>query len=251
MKKKLLVTILTLALTASFVGCGPQKIEPAKNNNAESEAPAEEASSEASSADVAEEASSASSESSESGDSISGEIDGNTYTNKYFGVKIALDNNYHFATDEELQTLNSTITDLNIFSDNAAAKKALDNGTVMIVTYAVDGTTGKTLNVVLQSVGTLTGALANEQSLLEAGKKDTISALEAQGLTDVTATMETVTFMGEEHPSLLLTAKVNGADLYQRCICLIKDGYIANFTASGLDKEQFDKDLLSATKLGE
>ena len=251
MKKKLLVTMLTLAIAASSVACGSQKIEPAKNNDAVEATSAEAAPSEDSSETAAEDSSSESSDSSDSGENISGEISGNTYENKFFDVKIALDDNYHFATEEELKTLNSTITDMNIFSDNKAAQKALDNGTVMIVTYAVDGTTGKTLNVVLQSVGSLQGALANEQSLLEAGKKDTIAALEGQGLTDVTATIETVTFLGEEHPSLLLSAKINGADLYQRCICLIKDGYIANFTASGLEKDSFDKDLLNATALTE
>ena len=43
MKKKLLVTMLALALAASSVACGAQKVEPATNNNAESEASAEAA----------------------------------------------------------------------------------------------------------------------------------------------------------------------------------------------------------------
>ena len=118
----------------------------------------------------------------------------------------------------------------------------------MVVTYAVDGTTGKTLNVVLQSVGSLAGALANEQSIMESQKEPSISALEAQGLTDVTADMETVKFLGEDHPSLVLKAKINGTVLYQRCICLIKDGYIITFTGSGLDADNYDAELLSAEK---
>ena len=33
MKKKLLVTMIALALSASSVACGAQKVEPAKKNN--------------------------------------------------------------------------------------------------------------------------------------------------------------------------------------------------------------------------
>jgi len=248
MKKKLLVTMIALALSASSVACGTQKVEPAKNNNVESEAPAEEASSSASSEAAAESSSAEESDASTSSDSISGVVNGTTYENKYFGVKFALGDNFKFANDEELQALNSTITDMDAFKDNKAAKKALDSGSIMVVTYAVDGTTGKTLNVVLQSVGSLAGALANEQSIMESQKEPSISALEAQGLTDVTADMETVKFLGEDHPSLVLKAKINGTVLYQRCICLIKDGYIITFTGSGLEADNYDAELLSAEK---
>ncbi|WP_026654665.1 MULTISPECIES: hypothetical protein [unclassified Butyrivibrio] len=251
MKKKLLATMFALALATSSVACGAQKVEPATNNNAESEASAEAAPSDSSNENAAESTSSESSDASDSGENISGVVNGTTYENKFFGVKFSLGDNYKFANAEELQTLNSTITDLDAFKDNKAAKKALDSGSIMVVTYAVDGTTGKTLNVVLQSVGSLAGALANEQSIMESQKEPSISALEAQGLTDVTAEMETVKFLGEDHPSLVLNAKINGTVLYQRCICLIKDGYIITFTGSGLEADNYDSELLSAEKIAE
>ena len=126
-KKKLLVTMIALALSASSVACGAQKVEPAKNNNIESEAPAEDTSSESSSEAASEDASSEESNASASSDSISGVVNGTTYENKYFGVKFALGDNFKFANDEELQTLNSTITDLDAFEKLRDINFSLDN----------------------------------------------------------------------------------------------------------------------------
>ncbi len=250
MKKKLVVMMVTLALTASSVACGAPKIEPAKNNDAveadsSEAAPADETTEEASE-EASEAATADASAEEDSNESISGSISGNTYENKYFNVKYTLGDNYRFATEDEIKTLNSALGDLDAIKDNKAAKKALDEGAVMTVAYAMDSTKGKTLTVVIQSVNSIVGSLINEEAILTAGKADVEKGLEAQGLSNVTSEVENVTFLGEEHPSLKITGTINGAVLNERMVCLVKGNYIILFAASGLDND-FDSELLSAT----
>jgi len=253
MKKKLLLTVLTVALATCSVACGSSKLEPAKNSDAaETTSIVESASDDASSEDSESATESASEESSadtsadDSETSISGEINGNTYENDYFNIKIDLTDDYKFATNDELIQINSALSNSDAFKNNKVAKKLLDDGNMMIVAYAVSES-GKSLNVVLQSIGTFVGGIVDEESILEAGKAEAIKGLEAQGLTDITVETEKVTFLGEEHVSLLTKAKANDTIIFQRAICLIKDGYISLYTASGVDAETFDKVLLDAT----
>ena len=245
MKKKILVALLTLTLAISSIACSSQKIEPAKTTNASSETSSEASPNENS----GENSTSENTVTIDIDKNISGAINVTTYENKFFQVKIALGDAYRFATEEELQTINSKIAEISGLEDEEATKKALEKG--MSVAYAVDAKSNKALNIVLLSVGSVAGALTNEQSFIESQKNETISSLEAQGLTDITSEIQKINFLGEDHLSILSTANMNGSNLYQRQICLIKDGYIIIFAASGLDKEKFDSELLNAEKLAE
>lgn len=92
------------------------------------------------------------------------------------------------------------------------------------------------------------GSANTEEAILEAEKETVVKDFEGQGLTGVTAEVEKVTFLDEEHPSLKISGTFNGAKLNRRILCLVKDNYISLYDASGLDDE-YDAELLNATTL--
>ena len=108
---------------------------------------------------------------------------------------------------------------------------------------------GSTFNVTIQSVGSIVGALVDEKTVLEQGKQSAIDALEAQGFTDVTAEIENFTFLGEEHPTIVMKGSVQGIPVHERSVCLIKGGYISLYSVLGLDADSSDAILTNAEKL--
>ena len=248
MKKKLLVTIMTLAIVASTVACG-KELEPAKNNSADEASTAEvseETSDEDASVEASDEASTESStEDSEAEGNITGTINGSTYENEFFNIRIATEN-YKFASEEEVKALNSEVRD---GDDDEAVKKAIDDGLVMVVASAQDPSQQNSLTVIVEKVGVLATALTDEKSVLEATKPGILSSFTEQGITDVTAEIENTTFLGEEHPSIILKASMSGVTVYSRTVCLIKSGYVSLYSITGLDSEAFDEVLSKAEKI--
>ena len=250
MKKRFIVAILSIALAIGAVGCSQAPLEPAKNNNVTdtaSEEPSYEKKTfmEAFSEETSSEASSGTT----SGGFTSGEINDNSYENSFFNVKFALNENYKFATDEELEKINSSLADMDVMKDNAKAQEAIDEGAIMTVAHASNSIARSTFNVTIQSVGSIAGALVDESTVLEQGKDGAIRALEAQGYTDVSAEIEDFTFLNEEHPSIVMKGTINGLEFHERSVCLMKDGYISLYSILGIDAGRVDDTLAGAEKL--
>ncbi len=258
MKKKILATVLAMVMTASVVACGNSSSdEPisgegrsftlSEETAEESTEVSAEATTEVTEEVSAEAASSDSTEVDSEEEFTAGVVDGQSYVSELFNLKFTVDDDMTFAGEDQLAELNSTVAET-VFEDNEQIQKAVDDGTVMIVAYAVDDTMIKSFNVAIQSVGAL-GAWMNEEAVLTASETSAAEVLESQGFENVTTTIEDIKFMGEDHPSLLIEAEISGVKFYQRVCCLESDGYVGTFTLAGLELDVLDNMFANSEKL--
>ena len=256
MKKKFLVAMLAMMIMASSVACGKTDTDkgPLKAGEESSEASfeikedsADEASSEASALEAVEAASEASSEEATevTADEAAGYVDGQAYINENFNLKFNIDSDMSFADEQGVADLNNAAGDFT----NDTIKKYVDEGKVMIVAYATDDTMLKSFNVALQSVGSLVTTLVDEETVLNASADSVVDLLTQQGFEDVTTEVDKVQFMGEEHSSLLISAKIKGIDYYERVCCLVDNGYVMSLTTGGLTKDDVTHLFENAEKL--
>ncbi|SHN60021.1 hypothetical protein SAMN02745247_02157 [Butyrivibrio hungatei DSM 14810] len=256
MKKKFLVAMLAMMIMASSVACGKTDTDkgPLKAGEESSEASfeikedsADEASSEASVEEAVEAASEASSEEATevTADEAAGYVDGQAYINENFNLKFNIDSDMSFADEQAVADLNNAAGDFT----NDTIKKYVDEGKVMIVAYATDDTMLKSFNVALQSVGSLVTTLVDEETVLNASAGSVVDLLTQQGFEDVTTEVDKVQFMGEEHSSLLISAKIQGIDYYERVCCLVDNGYVMSLTTGGLTKDDVTHLFENAEKL--
>jgi hypothetical protein len=150
-----------------------------------------------------------------------------------------------FADEQAVADLNNAAGDFT----NDTIKKYVDEGKVMIVAYATDDTMLKSFNVALQSVGSIVSTLVDEETVLNASSTSVVEILEQQGFENVTTEIDKVNFMGEEHSSLLISAKIQGIDYYERVCCLVDNGYVMSLTTGGLTKEDVTHLFENAEKL--
>ena len=256
MKKKFLVAMLAMMIMASSVACGKTDTDkgPLKAGEESSDASfeikedsADEASSEASALEAVEAASEASSEEATevTADEAAGYVDGQAYINENFNLKFNIDSDMSFADEQGVADLNNAAGDFT----NDTIKKYVDEGKVMIVAYATDDTMLKSFNVALQSVGSLVTTLVDEETVLNASADSVVDLLTQQGFEDVTTEVDKVQFMGEEHSSLLISAKIQGIDYYERVCCLVDNGYVMSLTTGGLTKDDVTHLFENAEKL--
>lgn len=257
MKKKLLVAMLAMMIMASSVACGDTSSEsnkgPLKAGEESSEAfelkedSADEEVSEATAEESTEAASEASSEEATevTADETAGHVDGQAYINELFNLKFNIDSDMSFADEAAVADLNSAAGDFT----NDTIKKYVDEGKVMIVAYAADDTMLKSFNVAVQSVGSIVSTLVDEDTVLNASSGSVSEILEQQGFEDVTTEIDKVQFMGEEHSSLLISAKIQGIDYYERVCCLVDNGYVISLTTGGLTKDDVTHMFENAEKL--
>ena len=256
MKKKFLVAMLAMMIMVSSVACGKTDTDkgPLKAGEESSDASfeikedsADEASSEASALEAVEAASEASSEEATevTADEAAGYVDGQAYINENFNLKFNIDSDMSFADEQGVADLNNAAGDFT----NDTIKKYVDEGKVMIVAYATDDTMLKSFNVALQSVGSLVTTLVDEETVLNASADSVVDLLTQQGFEDVTTEVDKVQFMGEEHSSLLISAKIQGIDYYERVCCLVDNGYVMSLTTGGLTKDDVTHLFENAEKL--
>lgn len=167
-----------------------------------------------------------------------GTVDGDRWENEYLGIGCQL-KGYTFFSQEEIKDLNQLTADL---VDNEAYTKALESAQVVQSMYAHKNSQLDTVNVVMEKV-TVASASYSAQEYAQAGKKATEQAM-SNLLEDVSVTVGTVTFLGEQHPAVIITGSVNGMRLVQKQAVLRRGSYFCAVTASSYTGENPD-DILA------
>lgn len=257
MKKKLIISMITVAMVIGAVACANAKSEP--NNSAGIEDSTAEA---ASSMETVEEAVEAVTEEAyvESSDDESktltdeerkkmhamldatGYLEGNSYENGFFNVRFDLDDSYTFSDADELKELNGIDID---FNNDPMVTSAISDGNLVMVAYASDKTDTTPANnifeVMMKGVELEVGLSGNEETFLEEFKSSVLPSLP-----NATAEIENITFLGKEHPSLFIKSNVNGVDIYKRYVCLFKPQFVSIYSVTGRDADTFDEVIKNA-----
>ena len=229
MKKKILAVIMTMTMVMSLAACGKsaetvETVEATAEESVEAAAEASVEETEATAEESTEEA---------EGEFSVGTVEGNTYVNDYFGVKLNLLDGYTFVDDEELAQITGMTAD--ILSDNKAAAKAIEDGSATIVAYAADSTGLCNVNVTAQSNASLANAILDEEAVLVASVDQAKSALEAQGISNITYDVVEKEVAGENHKVLKMNGEYNGIEFHNEMVNLQKGDYMLAFAATSFN----------------
>lgn len=173
-----------------------------------------------------------------------GEVKDNAYENTFFNVRFPILNNMAFDSSDQVDRLNGQLAQ---YASTDTGKQLIADGKTVIVASA-SNRESTLLNVSINNVGKKFISQYDEQSLLAGDTNAIASEFEKIGYTAVNIVVDTVNFLGEDHPSLLITGKIKGNPFYERQVCLVKDDYIAVFTVSGRNDNAFSL-INQATKI--
>lgn len=172
-----------------------------------------------------------------------GSTTGNTYTNKFLGVTLALGNEWHFATDEEIREINQMAQDM-VGEEYAKNMQNQDSFQDM---YASNLVTGATFNVTVSNMGAMGGILVSEEMVAEQSVEELKKALGAIGVEDITVEQTKIQFAGKEHEALNVHGTMSGVDLFETLVLVKRGGYMGNFAAASF-VDNTTMDVLNAVE---
>lgn len=166
-----------------------------------------------------------------------GSVSGFKYENTYFGFGCELDDQWTFASEDQLlgmiQTTADLVGDENLKDDLLKADMFYD----MVATY-YDGATS--MNVVVQNIGAAYGTLLDEEAIVEQTVKAMPEQLAAASMDVETCEHVTVEFAGADHDGILTHSTINGVDIYQLQAFVKVGKYVAVVTMSSQLEENVD-----------
>lgn len=240
MKKRTIATLLSLVMAFSLTACagGSDNNTDAQDVVVEEEETEEADAEEAEAEDVdAEEADAEDAEAADAA-SIFGTVDGEFYTNEFFGIKVRAIEGYAFADDETIEQLGYMTADMIAEGDSLyteAVSNALESGETVIDFYLTDEDFMNTLNLTLSSTDSrLTQDDAAD--MIDATIPFLAQTYESMGASDVNCERSTIIFLGEDVPCIrtsgVFEVEGNTIDLDVVQVIMIKDGYTATITAT-------------------
>ncbi|MDO5133588.1 MAG: hypothetical protein Q4D81_11490 [Eubacteriales bacterium] len=175
-----------------------------------------------------------------------GKVEGQVYTNEFFGIRVELPDSWIYSTDEDLaQLMQKTQSTLN----NDDINDMLDSGSIFYDMMASQLSEGKQILAQIQDFGEYAGLLNLSPRLyyefVMQGENGEFlkQSMESVGVTNVELSIEDTDFMGEKIPSLVLSGTMYSVPLYERFImfangrygmCLIATTYYTDDTQSVL-----------------
>ena len=155
--------------------------------------------------------------------------DSNTYENELLGLGCRLEEDWRVYDADEIAELNGLISDM--VTDEAVAEMLESSGYVQAF-YAQLGDDPVTVNITVENLGLLYGALLDEREYAELAVEQLPAAFDAMGMTDVNTEIKSTTFMGSEHTAVFITGQVQEIDLYEVLVCVKAGRYMACVTAA-------------------
>ena len=178
-----------------------------------------------------------------------GYVNGDVYTNEYFGIQFDLPEGFQYYSDEELAAESGVDVSLYEDRDDAQAESA----GMWYDMYIEDGT-GTNINASVAQM-TAVDKLYLSANSLEDYLLDMIpsmeEALQEQGfsLADY-GIIEDYSFpTDDEYACLYMEESYRGVNMYQKQIYILKDDYAYIITASGLSEDDLDEILEHYTSL--
>ena len=186
---------------------------------------------------------------------INGTVDGDVYTNEYFGVKIEAPDGYTFLSEQMLQTLGYMSSQMLKDGDTAygdAVSEAVEKGQTVIDFEIADAAFSNTVNLTL---GHVNGRFTQDdvEVMIDGSIPYLVQTYESIGASNLSVERSVITFLGEEMPCINVSfnyaAQGQTIELDMVQIILIKDGYSATITAQAEDEETLDLLLGSFSRL--
>ena len=159
-----------------------------------------------------------------------GVVEGQTYTSQFLGLTCTAPAEFTYLSDEEIAQLNDLAAEA-VDSEELVKqmRESLENGNQVQDMYLMTADGLQTVNVMLVKVSAK-GATVDMTAFTKMGMEQIISGYEAADMTDVEASRETVTFMGQQYEGICATAAYHDAPLATVQVCMQVDNYVCVIT---------------------
>ncbi len=240
--KKMIATVLTMMMVFSVTACGnnaedtrdvtDETVIEEVNESEDADAEVTEDDAEAEDADAEVETDA------EEQDGVLGVVDGDVYTNAFFGIKLNAVDGYSFLGDDVIAQLGYMSADV---LGNNEITEAMESGEAVTDCVLADETFDNSVNVTLSSVDAEV-TQDDAEAVIDATLPVLVETYEGMGFENLVCERGTTTFLGEEFPcinlSFVLTQDDVTYDMTMVEVILIKEGYTATITAqAGSDEE--------------
>lgn len=172
---------------------------------------------------------------------VCGKVENNVYSNDYFQIQCAPDDNYVFLDDDEVAEIYQTVKE---DRDPDFYEKQLMENKIAVVAIAVNPDEGETMVINVVDIG---NDDPTPDDILEASKEEAAPA----GVEAVSTEVETCDFLGEESACLRFHGIQNENDVYQQHRVYIKDGYYIQVCMSSYNKDETDDMFTAVSKIEE
>lgn len=160
-----------------------------------------------------------------------GNIIGGVYENGYFGIGCELDENWTYATEEELASLAGLTVDQIKDED---LKELFENAKTLYDAYASADQGLLSISVVIEDVGVLYGATLDETGYIDLSIENLVLALEQMGCFNVQTEAQDIEFAGGTHRALKVSAQMTSGettlDVYELIVSVKQGNYFASIT---------------------
>ena len=159
-----------------------------------------------------------------------GVVEGQTYTSQFLGLTCTAPAEFTYLSDEEIAQRNHLAAEA--VDDEELAKQmreSLENGNQVQDMYLMTDDGLQTVNVMLVKVSAK-GATVDMTAFTKMGMEQIISGYESADMTDVEASRETVTFMGQQYEGICATAAYHDAPVATVQVCMQVDNYVCVIT---------------------
>lgn len=187
----------------------------------------------------------------EQGTITTGQLDGNAYSNKYFGLTLTLPEGWSIATKEEMaQIYQAGLEYLGTMSEDAAKKAKLAEQKSIYAFYVskhplnYTGGTNPNIQLMFENLGLAGMLVPTGKEYCEALIAQFQNAQMPYTFDDITE----ITFGGQQFFELPATFNLNGIEGTQRYFCTVMKGYALSFIVTSFsedDAAEFDAILQS------
>ena len=159
-----------------------------------------------------------------------GVVEGQTYTSQFLGLTCTAPAEYTYLNDQEIAQLNDLTADV-VDSEELVKqmRESLENGNQVQDMYLMTADGLQTVNVMLVKVSAK-GATVDMAAFADMGKDQVVSAYQSMGMTDVEASRETVTFMGQQYEGICTSATYTDVPVTTVQVCMQVGDYVCVIT---------------------
>ncbi len=173
----------------------------------------------------------------------SGAVEDKTYTNATLGLGCTLDDDWTFASDEEIAATFGTAMELLDEAETGLDLSDVETFTDLYV-YTTDGL--KNINVQVQKLGALVGSavkLTDEEELVDSMLPVLEQALNSAYAPAATVTCQKTdaTFLDETHKAVSMVTTVGDVELYQKQVYIPLGLHIATVTCTSVNTDMTDE----------
>lgn len=223
--KKTIALVLSLALLLSLCACGekdvsgtvmpqetPANVEGDVETSAPSDMPADEAEEELQ----------------------IGTTSGGRYENSFLGIGCQLDENWTFASKEELAQLIGIVAE---GFDNGKYVEQVKNADMFYDMHAIADEGLVSINVIFENMGVLHGTVIDEERYVQMVMENFEEQLTSAGLADIQTETGSVVFAGQERYGLRISGTYQGAPYYCQQVYIKEGSYMAAVSLVSLTQD--------------